>query len=148
MADLETVRVKSGKDFAIINLDDFDPAKHEPFDDDDKALVEGHTKDELRAADEAQRQLNANRGVMRDPGGQAMARNPSGTYSEPTPTDIRYPDKDTTEFENNHGAFVAKSAPEMRHAKNLPDAPGGLQPDPKFVPGTPGATTKAAKKTA
>ena len=55
-------------------------------------------------------------------------RNPDGTFSEPTPTDIRYPNKDATEFANNHGAFVKKSAAQMRQERGLPDAPGGLHP--------------------
>jgi hypothetical protein len=55
-------------------------------------------------------------------------RNTDGTYSEPTPTDVRYPDKDKTEFANNHGAFVQRSAAEIREAEGIEDAPGGLDP--------------------
>jgi hypothetical protein len=55
-------------------------------------------------------------------------KNPSGTFSTPTPTDIRYSDKFKTEFENNMGAFIGKSAAQIRDALNLPDAPGGLHP--------------------
>ena len=74
--------------------------------------------------------------VYQDPGGVTMnnpaygvdplGRNPSGTYSEPTPSDIRFPDKDATEFENNHGAFLARDAASMRKATGQPDAPGGV----------------------
>lgn len=60
---------------------------------------------------------------------EVNAKNPSGTFSEPTPTDIRYPNKDLTEFENNHGAFFRKSAAQMRQDADLPDAPGGIYPD-------------------
>lgn len=59
------------------------------------------------------------------PGG---TKNPSGTFSTPTPTDIRFSDKYKTEFENNMGAFIGKSAAQIRDALGLPDAPGGLHP--------------------
>lgn len=119
MADLETVKIKHGKnDYMIINKDDYDPKKHE--------LYKGKAGSEPTE-------------------NEAQDRNPSGTFSEPTPTDVRYPDKDATEFENNHGAFVGKSAAEMREAEGLPDAPGGLQPDPSFTPGT-GEVTAAAEE--
>lgn len=74
--------------------------------------------------------------MYQDPGGVTMnnppvgvdplGRNTSGTYSKPTPSDIRYPDKDLTEFENNHGAFVQKDAASMRDSLGLPPLPGGL----------------------
>jgi hypothetical protein len=74
--------------------------------------------------------------VYQDPGGVTMnnmpvgvdplGRNTSGTYSEPTPSDIRFPDKDATEFENNHGAFLARDAASMRKAVGQPDEPGGV----------------------
>lgn len=102
MADIETVKIKreDGKGYIIINKDDFDEKKH------------------TLAADDGEPE---ERSVM-------STRNASGTYSEPTPTDIRYPDKDATEFENNHGAFLNKSAAEIREASGLPDAPGGVMP--------------------
>lgn len=101
--DLPTVRVKTGDGhYKIINKKDYDPKEHE--------LIKGG---------EDQQQ-----GVM-----DFSGRNPSGTFSEPTPTDIRYPDKDATEYENNHGAFMGKSASQMRKAADLPDAPGGVYPD-------------------
>jgi hypothetical protein len=77
----------------------------------------------------AKRRIDANYGVNEGGGLMASDKNPSGTYSEPTPTDIRYPDKDATEFENNHGAFVGKSAAEMREAADMEDKPGGLRPE-------------------
>lgn len=101
MANIETVAVKSGDSYALINKSDFDEKKHE--------LYEGATPSE----------------TVTD-----LSRNPSGTFSEPTPTDIRYPDKAKTEFENNTGAFIGKSAAELREELELPDAPGGLDPDP------------------
>ena len=63
--------------------------------------------------------------ISTHPGGQ---KNPSGTYSMPTPTDIRYPDKNATEFENNHGAFLGKSAAGLRKQMGIPDIPGGVRP--------------------
>lgn len=123
MSQLETVKVvrkDSAHGYKIINKADYDPKKH--------TLFKG------KEADQAEPE-----------GGLDEGRNPSGTYSEPTPTDVRYPDKDATEFENNHGAFVGKSAAELRDEKGLPDAPGGLQPDPNFVPGS-GEVTEAAEK--
>lgn len=77
---------------------------------------------------EMRRRVEANRGISGGPSPLAHGRNPSGTFSEPTPTDIRYPNKDETEFENNHGAFLGKSAAQMRDAAGLPDAPGGIHP--------------------
>lgn len=103
--DVPTVRVKAndGSGYQVINRADFDPKKHE--------LIKGGEDQE--------------QGLMTG----ASERNPSGTFSEPTPTDIRFPNKDATEFENNHGAFVRKSAAQMREDHGMPDAPGGLYPD-------------------
>lgn len=101
MATIETVMVKRGDSYAIINKDDFDPKVD--------VIYEG-----TRPAD-----------VVSD-----LSKNPSGTFSQPTPTDIRFPNKDLTEFENNHGAFVKKSAAQIREAEGMIDAPGGLAPDP------------------
>lgn len=132
MNNLETVKIKhsdaDGNDHLIINKSDFDPNKHELFDGSQNA-DDGLTDEERDAArkKEAERKVEANRGV---PGGRAPSndgRNPSGTYSEPTPTDIRYPNKDHTEFENNYGAHIRKSAAEMREDMGLPDEPGGLK---------------------
>lgn len=117
---LETVAVKrkGGRGYSIINKADYDPKKHE--------LHKGKVSE--GAADET------------DPN-----RNPSGTYSEPTPTDIRYPDTNLTEFENNHGASVGGSAAEIREELGLADAPGGLAPDPDFKPGGTDVTEAAEK---
>lgn len=101
MSTVETVAIKSGDSYAIINKSDFDEKKHELY-------------DGPRPAD-----------IVTD-----LSKNPSGTYSMPTPTDIRFPDKDKTEFENNHGAFVKKSAADIRKEEGMIDAPGGLAPDP------------------
>lgn len=101
MANPETVAIKSGDSYAIINKSDFDEKVH--------VLYDGP-----RPAD-----------VVTD-----LSKNPSGTFSQPTPTDIRFPDKDKTEFENNHGAFVKKSAADIRKEEGMIDAPGGIEPDP------------------
>jgi hypothetical protein len=122
MGDIPTVKVQHNmggqKGYQVINESDYDPKVHKLYKGDGEG-ADATTED--------------------------AGRNASGTFSEPTPTDIRYPDKDTTEFENNHGAFVDKSAAELREEKGLPDAPGGLEPDPEFDPSEPGAVTKAAE---
>ena len=103
MAGVPTVAVKmEDGSYSIINESDFDPKKHTRY----EGALPRNTVTDL-----------AN-------------RNADGTFSEPTPTDIRYPNKDLTEFANNHGAHVNRSAAEMRKEKELPDAPGGLAPDP------------------
>ena len=137
MSAVETVRIKHsddhGNDTLVINKSEYDPSKHQ--------LAEGQADDanltmpdrDLAQQENAKRIYEANRGISGGPGIAGDGRNPSGTYSEPTPTDIRYPNKDETEFENNHGAFVAKSAAQMREEKGLPDAPGGLAPEAPHV---------------
>jgi len=103
MGTVPTTAIKNGdNDYTIINEKDFDPDK-------------GHVR---------------YTGTLPRDTVQSLDRNPTGTFSEPTPTDVRYPNKDHTEFENNHGAFVQKNAAEMRKEKDLEDAPGGLKPDP------------------
>ena len=130
--NIDTLKVKhkddAGNDHMIINRSDYDPKKHKLFEgeNDDAHLTK--PDDEVARRKEAERVYDANRGISGGPGIGGDGRNPSGTFSEPTPTDIRYPDKDLTEFENNHGAFVGKSAAQMRDAAGLPDAPGGLAP--------------------
>lgn len=101
MPELKTVTVKDGNSYRIINESDFDSKSMEIYG-----------------------------GVMPRDTVTSLDKNPDGTFSEPTPTDIRYPNKDNTEFANNHGAYVHKNAAEMRADKGLADAPGGLQPDP------------------
>jgi hypothetical protein len=137
MSDLETVKVKNGDDYAIINKADFDPDKHEPFDDESKAAIsdtgsDGLTDDERAQLSmlEAKRTAQANRGTTASEPASAddQGKNPSGTFSTPTPTDIRFPDKQATEFENNQGAFIGKSAADLREDMGLPDAPGGIKP--------------------
>lgn len=132
---VETVKIKhkhgegeADSHYAIINKSDFDPKKQKLHDgqNDDANLTEA--EGEVGKRREAERTYDANRGISGGPALSGDGRNPSGTYSEPTPTDIRFPDKDRTEFENNHGAFVGKSAAEMRQSAGLPDAPGGLSP--------------------
>lgn len=141
--NIDTIKVKreGGKGFRLINRADFDPKKHEAFDADAKAAVKEQSSAERKLLEEAEirRRIEANRGQV---GGaisaEAGQRNPSGTYSEPTPTDIRYPDKTATEFENNMGAFVGKSAADLREEKGLPDAPGGIHPERRVAKGPGG----------
>lgn len=125
MGDIPTVAIKNGdNDYMIINESDFDEKK-------------GHVRYD---------------GVLpRDTVTDTRTRNSDGTFSEPTPTDIRFPNKDNTEFANNHGAFVGKSAAEMREAEGLADAPGGLKPDPvlaEVVKAEEKAVAAAAKEDA
>lgn len=103
MAKEGTVRIKNPhkRGYATINESDYDPKKH--------TLIKGGEDQENAAVADS-------------------GKNPSGTYSEPTPTDIRYPDKTETEFENNMGAFIDKSAAGLREERGLPDAPGGIHP--------------------
>jgi len=139
MGDIETVKVVNPNDpdggHMIINRSDFDESKH-TLHPDNEGEVGSDAKSDARRHFEHNdelRKLEANRGVAGGPAVNSDGRNPSGTFSEPTPTDIRYPNKDETEFENNHGAFVQKSAAQMREEKGLPDAPGGLSPDAPHV---------------
>jgi hypothetical protein len=111
MSRVETVKVEDGEGgYVIINKSDYDEKKHKMI----KSKGGEHVENAGALGVEF-----TDRGV----------KNPSGTYSEPTPTDIRYPNKDQTEFENNHGAHVGKSAAQIRKAKGLPDKPGGIQPN-------------------
>lgn len=134
MTSVETVKIKhkhgdGGADshFAIINKSDFDPKKHKLHgENDDTNLTEAD--EAIRKQREAERTYEANRGISGGPSLSGDGKNPSGTYSEPTPTDVRFPNKNETEFENNHGAFVGKAAAQMREEAGLPDAPGGLNP--------------------
>lgn len=105
MSDIKTVAVEDGDSYRIINESDFDEKTMTKF---TGTLPRDTVKD-------------------------LTTRNADGTFSEPTPSDVRYPDKDKTEFANNHGAFVGKSAAQMREDQGLPDAPGGLSPDPALV---------------
>jgi hypothetical protein len=138
MGDIETVKVCNPKDpdggHMIINKSDYREGEHELHEDNGPAPTERDTDEQryLRMKD-AERRAEANRGVTGGTTANASGRNPSGTFSEPTPTDIRFPNKDETEFENNHGAFVGKSAAQMREDRGLPDAAGGLAPDAQHV---------------
>lgn len=146
MPDIETVAVKSGDSYAIINKSDFDEKVHKLYTGKEKAEKKGETDnaraekiDRLKSAfsDHVDTMTDEQLSEALDRVAQGPAndltRNPSGTFSTPTPTDIRFPDKDKTEFENNHGAFVGKSAAQIREAEGLPDAPGGLAPDPTLA---------------
>jgi hypothetical protein len=136
-----TVRVKHsdehGNEYKVINQEDYKEGEHEIYE--DKLDKDAKSADADRPMTDAERQayedhkakrrIDANYGVNEGGGLVATDKNPSGTYSEPTPTDIRYPDKDATEFENNHGAFIGKSAGQMRESVGMEDKPGGLRPE-------------------
>jgi hypothetical protein len=135
---VETVKVKHsddhGNEYKVINKEDYNEKEHTLYEDkDDKSgeTQQPMTETERRVYEEnkAQKMVNANYGVMHGTPLVASDKNPSGTFSEPTPTDIRYPDKDATEFENNHGAFLGKSAAQMRETAGMDDKPGGLRPE-------------------
>ena len=137
---MEVVKVKhtdvEGNKYKLINKSDFVEGEHEIYDDpDDKksapAPTEGMSEKEREAYDAkmAQKTVDSRSGIEGGGATLASAGNTSGTFSEPTPSDIRYPDKDATEFENNHGAFVNKSAAGMRETMGLEHKPGGLYPE-------------------
>lgn len=144
---VDTIKIKADNalGYKLINAADFDEKSHTAYDADAKAALKERNAADAAATEKvvAERKAQANFGQV-DGNGGTSGKNPSGTYSEPTPTDIRYPNKDQTEFENNHGAYVAKSAAELRDEKGLPDAPGGLAPDPTFEPGADKVTKAAA----
>lgn len=112
----------------IIDRAQFDPEIHELVE--DVSPPESSSEDEIREREEAERRVRANHG-QRPAIPVSAGRNASGTFPEPTPSDVRYSDDLETEFENNLGAQVGKSAAQMREAAGLPDAPGGLRPDPE-----------------
>jgi hypothetical protein len=139
--NVETIKVKreGGKGYRLINKTDFDPKKHKTFD--GEKVEAAMSAEERKLADEMEmrRKIEANRGQSGSVvDADVSQRNPSGTYSEPTPTDIRYPDKTATEFENNLGAFVGKSAAGLRQEMGLPDAPGGIHPHRRVAKGPKG----------
>lgn len=98
----ETIYVEADNDagYRLINKDEFDSKTMKEY----TGPLRGLTPEELRN------------------------RNSSGTFSEPTPTDIRYPNLRDTEFENNYGAFVGSSAAELREKEGIEQRPGGLNP--------------------
>ena len=120
MSAIQTVAVEDGNSYKIINESDFDEKTMKKY----SGTLPRDTVTDLNKT------------------------NADGTFSEPTPTDIRYPNKDVTEFANNHGAHVGKSAAQMREAEGLPDAPGGLQPDPILADAKKAADDAAAKAAA
>jgi hypothetical protein len=76
------------------------------------------------------------RAIEEDPGGVTMAnmpigvdpqgRNTSGTFSTPTPSDVRYGDVTTTEFEDNVGHMIPRDAAALRDELGQPQVPGGI----------------------
>lgn len=131
---MDTVKIQhsdaEGNDHMIINRADYDPATHKLASGELDPLEPHSDKEREIAADmEARRRVDANRGVNQGNAMTDMGKNPSGTYSEPTPTDTRYPNKNATEFENNHGAFIGKSAAQIRESAGMEDKPGGIHPE-------------------
>jgi hypothetical protein len=117
---VDTVKVHNPDDpqggFMIINADDYhkdQESKNPRYE-----LHPANESSDKAISDRSGTHLLANSG-----------RNADGTFSEPTPTDIRYPDKNTTEYANNHGAFMGNSAAEHREAAGMEQRPGGLDPD-------------------
>lgn len=141
---MNVVKIKTGESFAIINESDFDPDRHELF---AGEKVGGKSSAQALADDmETRRQLDANRGVVNGSGPTDNGRNATGTYREPTPSDVRFPDMNATEFENNHGAFVGRAAPDLRAQMDMPDEPGGVRPEVKeAVEGATQVAIEAAK---
>ncbi len=128
---IDTMKVKSGDSYALINTSDFNPDEHEAFDEESSSKTSKPTDSEASRYADAQEELRrreSNRGVGFTPGLTNSDKNPSGTFSTPTPSDIRFPDADQTEFENNHGAFVKRSAADLRVDRGLPDVAGGIDP--------------------
>jgi hypothetical protein len=117
---VETVKVKNPKDktggFMVINREDFE-------------------KDQVKAEDKRQYELHPDEEksdrAISDRAGQGLVTrgNASGTLDEPTPTDIRFPNKLHTEYEGNLGALRGESAAEHRDAAGMEQRPGGLNPD-------------------
>src|SRR3954463_8348807 len=118
MASLETVKVKAETPTGhkLINLADYDENEHELVDDESREKVEAQKSKEsedenspaakvktMAEEDAIRHGIQANRGQI-EGNPDRPAGNASGTFDEPTPTDIRYPNKDATEFESNHGA--------------------------------------------
>lgn len=125
MFRLETVRVVNPNDpkggFMIVNKSDYEGNKKS---DDNKEGLELHETDPTHpgASDEDKGAARAEAEALDAP----KPRNTSGTFDEPSPMDIRYPNKDGTEFENNHGAFMGTSAAELRDANDMEQKPGGV----------------------
>lgn len=105
---VETVKIadpdKKG-DYIIINASDFNEKQHKLF---AKETAEGDEEE-----------------PEHEPEDGPVLTNASGTFDEPTPSDVRYA-PDNTEFENNHR--LGLSAAEARDALKMPQEPGGLHP--------------------
>lgn len=152
MSAVETVKVKADtpRGYRIINKSSFDPKVHKAYDaearrDKDESDAEKLAREESEK-DQARRKVEANRGQVEGSVVADGTKNPSGTFSEPTPTDIRYPNKQDTEFENNMGAFVNKSAAQIRAENGMEDKPGGLNPEKKEAEDAKVAEAKMANK--
>jgi hypothetical protein len=69
MGDLKTVKVKHPDGYMIINASDFDPSKHEPFDEKAARAAEAYRAAKAKAHPDiagwdALHRANANRGVV------------------------------------------------------------------------------------
>ena len=139
---MDTVKVQhkdaDGNDHMIINRSDYDQKKHKLYvekGESAKSLATPESGGLTAEEEQMWRELEAKRRVQANFGqteGRAPGfdgRNTSGTFDTPTPTDIRFANMDQTEFENNHGAFVGRSAAELRAAAGMPDRPGGIDPE-------------------
>lgn len=123
MAEEETIRVRDGMGFRTIKKTDKKPEDVE----------------------------------WEDPGGVTMnnpvygvthdGKNPTGTYSEPTPSDVRFPDTNATEFEGNHLMVAGQNAAEQRDALGMEDKPGGIvdpdAPEPSKAKGKAAVAARA-----
>jgi hypothetical protein len=83
MGDLKTVKVKSGGDHAIINASDFDPDKHEAFDDEAARAVEAYRAAKAKAHPDiagwdALHRTDANRGVVNNDAASLYVANRGG----------------------------------------------------------------------
>lgn len=131
--DSSTVKVQTDNKWGYRIIDrakyDASPDQYSLYEDEEVQPADEEVA-KVAKEDAARRKVNANRGIQRDGmDASRVGRNTSGTYSEPTPTDIRYPDKSKTEFENNAGAFLGRSAAGLRKEYGVEDAPGGLDPE-------------------
>jgi hypothetical protein len=83
MGDLPTVKVKHPGGYMIINASDFDPSRHEPFDDEAARAVEAYRAAKAKthpdvAGWDALHRTDANRGVTNNDSMNLYAANRGG----------------------------------------------------------------------
>lgn len=127
---LETVKVVNPNDpkggYMLVNKTDWEANKKSDTNADGFELHETDpAHPEVSEEDKEQARLDQEAADAPKP------KNSDGTFDEPTPLDIRYPDKDATEFARNHGAQIGTSAAELRDVMELEQKPGGLDPSQK-----------------